>query len=344
MTTVLYDVAIPFINESFKQHARCIPYQAGSLGADLLAQADILLVRSVTPVTRDRLQASCVRCVGSVTAGVDHLDIKTLDELGIAWCHAPGANAMAVAQYVASVLVYLSVNSLIHGPRVLGLIGCGQVGSRVRFLASQLGWEVCVYDPPKAARDPRFESAAWEELLGCSVLCCCVPLTQEGAWPTEHMIHASVLKQLPKDAVIMNVGRGGVFDEKALLAQNQIRWCCDVWEGEPTIREEMVRRALLATPHIAGYTHEAKHGLTWQVYEAIAREMGWVCEPFASLSVGAANPLGVQAVDEATLLKYYNPVADDRSMREALESSHDVASVFRQLRSDYLYRREWELI
>ena len=346
MTTVLYDRCIPFIDESFKQHAHCLPYEAGSLTPARVCEADVLLVRSVTPVSRDLLQGSHLSYVGSVTAGVDHLDTAALDELGIAWCHAPGANAMAVAQYVASTLAYLTIHACHQGPRRLGLIGCGEVGSRVSVLARQLGWEVCVYDPPKAERESHFMSVTWGDLLSCSVLCCCVPLIEEGAWPTVGMIDADALNRLPKEAVIINVGRGGVLDEEALLAQQNIRWCCDVWQGEPLISSEMLERALIATPHIAGYTQEAKYNLTWQVFASIGSSMGWFSELQEPVRppVCTANPLGIQTLDEVSLLKHYNPKTDDTVMRQAALSEHSMEQAFRQLRSNYVYRYQWRAL
>jgi len=345
MTTVLYDRCIPFIDESFKQYAHCLPYEAGSLTPAHVCEADVLLVRSVTPVNRDLLQGSHVSYVGSVTAGVDHLDTAALDALGIAWCHAPGANAMAVAQYVASTLAYLTTHAFHQGSRRLGLVGCGEVGSRVSVLARQLAWEVCVYDPPKAERESHFMSATWDDLLSCPVLCCCVPWIEDGAWPTVGMIDADVLSRLPKDAVIINVGRGGVLDEEALLAQQNIRWCCDVWQGEPLISSEMIDRALIATPHIAGYTQEAKCNLTWQVFESIGCSMGWFSElekPTRPRGC-TANSLGIQSIDEGSLLKHYNPKTDDTVMRQAVLSQHPVEQAFRQLRSNYVYRHEWRV-
>ncbi len=333
MTHILYDQAIPFIHTSFARHATCVPYEAGSISQEQLLKADILLVRSVTNVSRSMLENSSLSAVGSMTAGMDHLDMSALSELGIAWHHAAGANARAVAEYVTSVLAYLDTQGRVDQKK-LGLIGCGEVGSRVTHLAEGLGWHVVAYDPPKEKREPVFKSAAWEEILACSTVCCCVPLITEGQWPTQHMIDASVLEALPDNAIVINVGRGGVLDESAFLSQTKINCCCDVWEREPSVNANMVQRAMLSTPHIAGYSKQAKANLTWQVYEAIAKQFGW-----NDLAPRLYQSVESVLTDNDSVLTHYNPSQTSKHMKHEYQRTD--AQRFRQLRSSYVFRSEW---
>ena len=111
--------------------------------------ADILLVRSVTRVDRGLLEGSRVRFVGSATIGFDHIDRDYLRAQGIGFSTAPGSNATSAAEYVVSALMVLSERQGFDpADRTVGIIGCGNVGSRVRRKLEALGMRCLVNDPP----------------------------------------------------------------------------------------------------------------------------------------------------------------------------------------------------
>ena len=118
-----------------------------------LAAADVLLVRSVTRVDADLLAGTPVRFVGSATIGTDHIDTGWLRQAGIAFAHAPGCNAMAVAEYALQAVLdwVIGRGRPLAGMRI-GVLGCGNVGSRVASLFRALGVEVLCCDPPRAQR------------------------------------------------------------------------------------------------------------------------------------------------------------------------------------------------
>ena len=126
---------------------------ASELDAGRLSGFDALVVRSVTRVDEELLAGTGVRFVGSVTAGMDHVDVDYLREAGIEFSHAPGCNANSVAEYVVAALLSLHERERLDlGNVTLGVIGVGQVGSRVVEKAGALGIGVVMNDPPLAAR------------------------------------------------------------------------------------------------------------------------------------------------------------------------------------------------
>ncbi|HPT16509.1 MAG TPA: NAD(P)-dependent oxidoreductase, partial [Kiritimatiellia bacterium] len=118
-----------------------------------LQDADALVVRSKTLVGPELLEGTPVGFVATATAGADHFDVSWLNRAGIAWTASPGCNANSVAEYVATALVLLARKraALLPG-RTLGIVGVGQVGSRVAQKAGLLGLRVLRNDPPLALK------------------------------------------------------------------------------------------------------------------------------------------------------------------------------------------------
>ena len=107
--------------------------------------ADALLVRSITKVNEQLIQDTALKFVGSATIGTDHLDIPALEKHQIAWSNAAGCNAQAVAEYVITALLYLNQDFLDLGKKfTLGIIGLGNVGTRLAYMAQLLGWNASV--------------------------------------------------------------------------------------------------------------------------------------------------------------------------------------------------------
>ena len=109
---------------------------------------DALLVRSVTKVNAALIENTQLKFVGSATIGTDHLDIQAIEKQGIVWSNAAGCNAQAVAEYVITALLKLNPTLLTQNNQfTLGIIGLGNVGSRLAYMAKLLGWNVIGYDP-----------------------------------------------------------------------------------------------------------------------------------------------------------------------------------------------------
>ena len=286
MITVLADRHHYQLQQFLHPSLRLIPYDpiAGWTG-DQVRRADALLVRTTNPVNAATLpDDSRVRFVATASAGRDHLDVSWLDRLGIAVVDAKGSNARSVAEYVA-VAVLAACDSLDMAPSELtvGVIGAGFTGSAVAELLGRLGVTCKLHDPPREERErvagshAPFKSASLNEVLKCDILTLHVPLERSGPHATWHWLDETKLAAGPKKLVI-NASRGGVMDEQALLAAHEIgkvrAFVCDVWEGEPVFSDVTAQQAYLSTPHIAGYSIEAKRNASEMMCTALHRFLG----------------------------------------------------------------------
>ncbi|MDT8445574.1 MAG: NAD(P)-dependent oxidoreductase [bacterium] len=332
---ILADRHIPWVEEAF-----------GGLGTLVLLDrftpedligADALLVRSTQQVDRNLFALAHPRFVGTATAGQDHVDLEFLNQTGISYAYAPGCNAMAVAQWViASLLRFYGSYEKLRSLR-LGIVGLGAVGGRLSSLALLLGLEVRASDPPKERAS---EPGPWmplEELLRWSdIVTLHTPLTTEGADKTFHLIAAEQLALLKPKCLLVNAARGGVVDEQALkpVANNLGGLILDTWESEPELDRELLALTSQASPHVAGYSLEAKLKGTSQIQEAFCR--------FFEMNVPALNPKlnhfrADVAVGVAPLMDLIGGMSRDDA---ALRSGGD----FKQLRNLYPLRREWSSV
>jgi erythronate-4-phosphate dehydrogenase len=319
-----------------------IEYLPGrQISAADVADADILLVRSVTRVDKALLEGSSVSFVGSATIGTDHVDQAYLSEQGIRFAHAPGCNANAVVQYDLSVLSHLQAD---WQNRTLGIVGCGNVGGRVYRALKSLGVECRVYDP-FLTTEQNPDLADFKSVLAADIICVHTPLTVDGPFPTKHLFNADILASLSEDTLLINAGRGAVIDNTALLnlleSGSKLRVALDVWEPEPNINCQLLERVLLASPHIAGYSREGKIRGTEMLAEDYFQWSSGVTSRSAK-AVDADAGLVQGENLSAFILASYNVADDDRRMREAIANrSGSVAEVFDRLRKDYPQRREF---
>lgn len=242
------------------------------------ADYDALLIRTVTKINARSLpEAGNLKFIGTATAGFDHVDLKHLERLGIGFARSAGCNARAVAEYVITGLYrWAEQTGADITEKKVGVIGCGYTGSAVIHLLNRLRIPFVPFDPPKALRDSGFSSASADELKSCDILTFHTPLTGSGPHPTRHMCDHRWLKN--RFDLIINAARGGVVNETDLLASLQKSETgaaiLDVWENEPLFSDDVARRSLIATPHIAGYSREAKTRASRMVIEALCRHFG----------------------------------------------------------------------
>jgi erythronate-4-phosphate dehydrogenase len=108
----------------------------------------------------------------------------------------------------------------------------------------------------------------------CDIITFHTPLTRDGQWPTWHLCDQAFLNGLTHCHLIMNAARGPIADNSALL-----NWHGDValdcWENEPNISRELLEKAIVATPHIAGYSAEGKQRGTAMMLAALNDFFGW---------------------------------------------------------------------
>ncbi|GAA5182968.1 4-phosphoerythronate dehydrogenase [Acinetobacter kookii] len=310
--------------------------------------AEALLVRSVTKVNAELVQDTKLKFVGSATIGTDHLDITALEQHNIAWSNAAGCNAQAVAEYVISALLHLKPELLdANDSFTLGIVGLGNVGSRLAVMAKLLGWNVSGHDP--FVQRKHVQQVEFEELLKTAdAISIHVPLTKTGNHPTYHLINAAALAKMKPAAILINSARGPVVEESALIAdiqQTQRAVVLDVFEHEPEISEQLLNLVRLVTPHIAGYSLEGKARGTQMIYDAFCQTFHYPAEKQFETQLPVCEPYfkdrELKAVLKQYLTQIYDIAQDDANLRACLKDGKIDQKAFDYLRKTYSLRREW---
>jgi erythronate-4-phosphate dehydrogenase len=358
---IVADENIPFAREAFECFGTVETCSGGSIDRSVVRDADVLLVRSVTPVGRGLLEGSSIRFVGSATIGTDHVDVSYLRETGIAFAYAPGSNAESVVEYVTSALFCLAVRRAERlREKTAGIVGCGNIGGRLARRLQALGLTVLCNDPPlaEAARGSARgrEYVSLETVLDAAdIVTIHVPLTRSGPHPTFHLFDRDVLRALKPNAWLINTARGSVIDHLAL--KNSVgpgrpsAAVLDVWEGEPDPDPELVARVDLATPHVAGYSYDGKVQGTLTLHDALAAFLGgtrtW--DPAEAFAPADENRLRLTPPDPALpetdwlhdlVVRMFDISGDHARMIRIIDlPASDRRACFTSLRKNYPRRR-----
>ncbi len=277
---IVADDKIPYIKGVFEPFAEVVYLPGDRIGPRDLKDADALLTRSITPCNEELLQGSAVRFIGSATIGDDHIDKHYCARAGIAWAVAAGCNAEAVNQYVQAAIVAVAGNLGIDPAGLtLGVVGVGNVGSRVARTARMMGLRVLLNDPPRERIEgPGLFSPLEKIVQESDLVTLHVPLTYGGPDKTFHLVDRAFLEGMGRPAVFINTSRGAVASTGALVhAAREGRLTAlvlDVWENEPAPDPELLAMATVATPHIAGYSKEGKAMGSAMTVQAASRFFG----------------------------------------------------------------------
>ncbi len=350
---ILADENIPFVNETFANLGTIRTISGRNLNRADLDNAEVLLVRSVTQVNEKLLAGSAVRFVGTATIGLDHIDLNYLQEQGIGFAYAPGCNAIAVSEYIISALLIMAERQGFQlRDKTVGIIGCGNVGSRVFHKLKALGVNCLIYDPPleeKTAKFTQFKFVDLDTVLSADIISLHVPLEKTGAYPTHHLVNADFLAKLRENVILINTSRGGIIDEAALiktLASNpKMSVLLDVWNNEPQINPLLLQRTALGTPHIAGYSFDGKVRGTEMLYTAACdyfqhQEPAQISLPSPPLTgLSFSNTIDDDVAIHTAVLASYDVRRDDAALRRITQSCD-----FDDLRKNYPMRREFNSI
>lgn len=351
---ILIDENMPYAEQLFSQLGEVILKPGRTLTAGDLIDIDALMIRSVTKVDADLLsKANRLAFVGTATAGMDHVDQALLAERGIFFTAAPGCNKVGVAEYVFSVLMVLSQQQGFSiFDKTIGIIGAGQVGSYLAHCLTGLGINVLLNDPPKQAQgDTRVFTPLEQLLTEADVITLHTPITQQGEWPTHHLINEQILAGLRGDQILINAARGPVVDNAALKARLQqgdgFTAALDVFEFEPQVDLELLPLLAFATPHIAGYGLEGKARGTTMVFNQYCEFLGkalWA-NPSSLLPIAPVPEAMLnRAWDEATLLSLTQLIYDVRRDDALFRRQIHQPDAFDQMRKQYWDRREYSAI
>lgn len=354
---IICSTNIPYAEEAFRPLGDLTILAPKEITADCVRDADLLVIRSTLRVNRALLEGSRVRFVGTATIGTDHLDLAYLDQAGITWCAAPGCNANSVSEYVTAALLCLGQrHSFKLEGKTIGVVGVGNVGRIVVQKAQALGMRVLQNDPPRRAAENSPIFLPLEQLLAeADILTLHVPLTKTEPYPTWHLADRRFFERLKPGVVWLNAARGAAMDSDAFMqarATGKIAYAVlDTWEGEPAFRTDVLAKADIATPHIAGHSFEGKVMGTVMVYQAVCRFLGieptWTPEDLLPPPLVPEIRLDSAGLsEEAALWRIVQPVydieADDRRLRAgAAEDPQARGENFEQLRKNYPIRREF---
>ncbi len=250
-----------------------------------ISDADILLVRSITPVNESLLAGASVQFVGTATAGVDHFDIEAIERLGVAWSAAPGSNAVSVVEYVLCALATAGWFERIIAGCPVGLVGLGQVGERLARRLSHLGCQVLAYDPLRVDWPSDIRRAELEEILCQPVISLHANLHDQEAHASRGLLDAvraeqmvAALSKREDGGLFINAGRGDLMTLEALSRLVDSPWTVilDTWPGEPSLSADLLSRCDWVSPHIAGHSIKARENGSDLLAAAVARWAG--CE------------------------------------------------------------------
>ncbi len=378
---IFFDENMPFAQEFFSElchlnmghngdeQGELIPFSGRTLTAEQVADADVLLVRSITQVNEQLLHLNDkLSFVGSATIGTDHIDQHYLAKRNIPFHSAPGCNAISVAEYVLSALVVLAERYLLDlSSLTVGIVGGGNTGSRLSEKLLALGIEHKICDPllaEKQAENQRQQQAQGDpidrtdkrkyvslaEVLACDVISLHVPKVVGGAHPTFQLLNEENLTQLHDEQILISACRGDVIDNHALLALKQaghgLKIVLDVWQGEPDVLEALIPYTEIATAHIAGYSLEGKARGSEMLYQALCQQLK--IEPKYQL----ANFLPPASIPAIEINQNFSQILLNQLVKMVYDVRRDDA-IFRQqlftqgfdsLRKNYPVRREFSAV
>lgn len=330
---IIIESNIPFVRGLFDSVAEVSYLSPEEITPDKMRMADALITRTRTRCDASLLEGSRCCIIASATIGLDHIDTEYCRRAGIEVANAPGCNAPAVAQYVlASVIAAYGAERL---PELtLGIVGVGHVGKIVEQWARQLGMNVMLCDPPRADEEGAESFCSLQDIARMAdVITFHTPLTRTGKYPTFHIADQDFFNNLRRRPMIINAARGAVIDTPALLSAidngQTGHAVIDCWEWEPDISRELLDKAFVATPHIAGYSRQGKIRATRMAVDAVARALDLTPAPMTETA-----PEGVAgSVTAALIAGSYDPLADTALLRSD-------PSAFESLRNHYNLRPE----
>jgi erythronate-4-phosphate dehydrogenase len=354
---IIADENIPFAKECFSSIGDVKTLAGRQITPQIVAGADILLVRSITPVNEKLLAGSCVKFVATATIGFEHVNTDYLNKKGIGFASAPGSNANSVAEYIVAALLSVGKKHKITlASKSIGVVGVGNVGSRVANKCLALGMKVKLNDPPLARQtgDPKYRPL--NELFDCDFVTFHTPLTKDGQDKTFHLADDKFFASLKSGCVFINTSRGGVHDTaslKAAIKSGKLgAVILDVWENEPNIDCELLCIVDISTPHIAGYSFDGKIAGMIMIYNAACEyfkiKAKYNIEDFLpppkvpQIVIEKVGP-DLQQVLHETVQQVYVINRDDFNTREiAMVEPEKRGKFFDDLRKNYPVRREFQ--
>lgn len=348
---IVADENVAFAEEAFSKFGDVRLMQGREIDQSVLKDADALIVRSITKIDKALLEGASVSFVGTATIGIDHVDLDYLNDRSIGFADAKGCNADAVAEYVFTALFAAAVKQKISvKDKTIGVVGVGNIGSRIVKLAEAYGMKVLMNDPPRQKKELNTAFVPLEEILSADIITIHTPLTYEGDDKTFHLFNRSNLVHLKEGMIFINASRGEVVDNAALsnlLDEKKPTVILDVWENEPNIDKGLIKKVLFATPHVAGYSLEGKINGTKMMVEAMNKFFNknilWQPElpQCENSEIEILQASSSEAVLHSIFNKIYNIEEDSKPLKIFFGDKESRGKYFDLLRKEYPLRREF---
>jgi erythronate-4-phosphate dehydrogenase len=349
MIKIIADDKIPFLEGVLEPFA-VIEYIPGSMiNRRHVSDADALIIRTRTKCTEELLEGSAVKFIATATIGFDHIDIQYCKKKNIIWINAPGCNSASVMQYIAAALLKTSREYRFSpDEKTLGIIGVGNVGSKVAKLARNLGMKVLLNDPPRERKEGAGDFLDFNTVVRESdILTLHTPLNFVGVDKTYHLINEKIIRKMKKGSWLINSSRGEVAESNSIknaLDSGKLGGAIlDVWEHEPDIDQLLMQKTFIATPHIAGYSTDGKANGTSAAVNGIAQ--------FFDLPLRNWYPPDVPSPQNDEIVINGKGKTAWEIVREAVEITYNISeddlrfrfspSDFEKQRGEYPLRREF---
>lgn len=327
----IIDKAIPYIQGVLEPFGEVIYRDGREFSAEDVKDADLLIIRTRTRCDAALLEGSSVKLIATATIGFDHIDLDYCESKGIEVVTAQGCNAAGVLQWVAAALAMLSKrDGWYPSERTLGIVGVGNVGKLVEQYARAWGFNILRCDPPRKEREGGDFLPLEEVVSKADIVTFHTPLDST----TYHLINENIISLMRPDATIINASRGEVADTAALLKASQTLML-DVWENEPKINAELLEKALVTTPHIAGYSAQGKANATAAVVAAAARRFSLPLQGWYPEQVQPTIRQDISWEEMCSTIEQYCP------LKEQSEELKSRPEEFESLRNNYSYREEY---
>ena len=345
----IIDDKIPYIQGALEPFGEVLYLSGPKTTPEITKDADAIITRTRTICNEQLLADSAVKIIATATIGFDHIDTEYCAKAGIRWTNAPGCNSKSVEQYIASALFVLAQRKGFElKGKTIGVVGVGQVGSKVANVCKLFGMNVLLNDPPRAREEGPEKFCSLEQIMQeADFITLHVPLHLQGEDATYHFADDRFFQSLKRKPILLNSCRGEVLDSPSakLALKNQLisGLVIDCWENEPDIDLELLGMVDLATPHIAGYSKDGKANGTTMSIQALSRFFGLGIDDWKAQNVEVPNITliemdGNALTDEEMLsmavLATYDIRFDDAELRRNPE-------LFEKLRGDYPVRREY---
>jgi len=347
----IIDDKIPYIQGALEPFGEVLYLSGPKTTPENTKDADAIITRTRTICNEQLLADSAVKIIATATIGFDHIDTDYCDRAGIQWTNAPGCNSKSVEQYIASALFVLAQRKgfKLKG-KTIGVVGVGQVGSKVARVCELFGMNVLQNDPPRARKEGPENFCSLERIMQeADIITLHVPLNLQGEDVTFNFVDNRFFQSLKRKPILFNSCRGEVLDSqsaKVALKNHLISGLViDCWENEPDLDLELLQMVDLATPHIAGYSKDGKANGTTMSIQALSRFFGLGMNDWKAQNVELPeNTLieldGTSQTEEEMLSKAvlatYDIRTDDADLRRNPE-------LFEKLRGDYPVRREYPI-